>query len=93
MPFSKLDLHTKIVKHLSILGYEAPTSVQNKVIPKILKGLDLRVSAPTGTGKTAAFLLPALTRLMEPCTSKFNKGPRILILVPTRELAIQVASS
>ena len=91
MPFSKLQLHSRIVKHLNVLGYKAPTPVQNKVIPKILKGCDLRVSSPTGTGKTAAFLLPSLTHLMQP-SDKGKKGPRILILVPTRELAIQVAS-
>ena len=91
MSFSKLQLHKLILKLLNKLGYDSPTPVQNKVIPKILRGFDLRVSAPTGTGKTAAFLLPAITKLINTPPLK-GKGPRILILVPTRELAMQVAS-
>jgi len=92
MSFSDLQVHSTLIKTLDKLSYKSPTPVQNKVIPKILCGYDLRVSAPTGTGKTAAFLLPAITKLLkEPSTIK-SKGPRVLILVPTRELALQVSS-
>ena len=91
MSFSELLLPPVLCQLLEKLGYETPTPVQNKVIPKVLKGCDLRVSAPTGTGKTAAFMLPALTALSRPSMIK-GSGPRVLILVPTRELAIQVAS-
>jgi len=91
MPFSELNLHSKIVKAINDIGYIAPTPIQKEVIPKIIKGLDLRASAPTGTGKTAAFILPALHRLMIPTQVK-GKGPRVLILVPTRELASQIAT-
>ncbi|TXI37232.1 MAG: DEAD/DEAH box helicase [Nitrosomonas sp.] len=59
-------------------------------IPKVMEGHDLRASAQTGTGKTAAFILPALNRLMTAAPSSRGRGPRILILVPTRELAMQV---
>lgn len=88
MAFEKLSLHPKILKALAKAGYQTPTKIQQEAIPKVLEGCDLRASAQTGTGKTAAFLLPALHRLCK--DSKKWKGPRILILVPTRELAMQV---
>lgn len=90
MTFSDLNLHPTILQILKKEGFENPTPIQLKAIPKVLEGFDLRASAQTGTGKTAAFLLPAIHRLLVP--SKVNgHGPRILILVPTRELALQVA--
>lgn len=92
MSFKDLDLHTNILKALKDAGYENPTPIQEKVIPEILAGHDICGMAQTGTGKTAAFLLPALEKLMVPSALKFNGGPRILILVPTRELAMQVAN-
>ncbi|HEY5234618.1 MAG TPA: DEAD/DEAH box helicase, partial [Rhabdochlamydiaceae bacterium] len=79
-----------ILKAIEDLGYTTPTPIQKQAIPLILTGCDLRGSAQTGTGKTAAFILPALCKLAKP--SKLpGRGPRVLILVPTRELAIQVA--
>ncbi len=75
---------------LTEIGYQKPTPIQELAIPKILSGLDLIASAQTGTGKTAAFMLPALHQLTTPSKTK-GKGPQILVLVPTRELAIQVA--
>ena len=79
-----------ILKAIEDLGYNTPTPIQKQAIPLILTGCDLRGSAQTGTGKTAAFILPALCKLAKP--SKLpGRGPRVLILVPTRELAIQVA--
>jgi ATP-dependent RNA helicase RhlE len=92
MPFLNLGLCNPILQALEGLGYTAPTPVQIKAIPIILSGRDLIATAQTGTGKTAAFVLPIL--------ESFNKerqlrGKRIraLILTPTRELAIQVAAN
>ncbi len=90
MTFDIFNLHPQILKALSSAGYTEPTEIQSKAIPKIMRGFDIRASAQTGTGKTGAFLLPALNRLMT-TSAKPGRGPRILILVPTRELAMQVA--
>ena len=90
MSFDKLNLHPKILQAISKAKYPEPTKIQQKAIPKILSGFDLRASAQTGTGKTAAFLLPALNRLTTPSTLP-GKGPRVLILAPTRELAMQIS--
>ncbi|MCB1109911.1 MAG: DEAD/DEAH box helicase, partial [Chlamydiia bacterium] len=89
MSFDHLNLHPKILEAIHAAGYSTPTDVQQKVIPLIQAGVDLRASAQTGTGKTAAFLLPAIHHLVS-SPSKGGKGPRILILVPTRELAMQI---
>lgn len=90
MTFNNFNLHPKILKAVEEAGYTEPTTIQSKAIPQIMDGLDIRASAQTGTGKTVAFLLPALNRLTTP-SSKKGKGPRILILAPTRELAMQIA--
>lgn len=90
MKFNNFNLHPKMLKAVSDAGYTEPTGVQLKAIPKITSNFDIRASAQTGTGKTAAFLLPTLNRLVEP-SKKPGKGPRLLILVPTRELAMQIA--
>lgn len=90
MSFQNFTFHQGILKAISEAGYTQPTPIQMQAIPKILAGLDLRASAQTGTGKTAAFLLPALNKLTT-APAKPAKGPRVLILVPTRELAMQVA--
>ena len=91
MSFDNLQLHPKILKALAFAGYSEATEIQSKAIPKILGGFDIRASAQTGTGKTAAFLLPALN-LLTTTSAKGTKGPRILILAPTRELAMQIAT-
>ena len=91
MSFKNLFLHSDILKALQELGYNEATPIQAQAIPQIAKGLDIRATAQTGTGKTAAFMLPSLNRLVEPSASK-GRGPRILVLVPTRELAMQVAT-
>lgn len=90
MTFQDLNLHSGILKAIDKLGHTEPTPIQLKVIPKILKGFDIRASAQTGTGKTAAFLLPALNQIMSNPAGP-GQGPRVLILVPTRELALQVS--
>lgn len=89
--FQNLNLNESILKALTELGYSEPTPIQEQAIPQVVAGSDLRASAQTGTGKTAAFLLPALNRFALNPKIK-GRGPRILILVPTRELAMQVAS-
>jgi len=91
MPFTALNLDSEILKALVESGYSKPTPIQETAIPKILEGCDLLASAQTGSGKTAAFILPALNRL-KTAAAKPGQGPRILILVPTRELAMQVAT-
>jgi superfamily II DNA/RNA helicase len=91
MTFKELNLDPRILKALDEAGYQQPTPIQLQAIPMILSGTDLQASAQTGTGKTAAFTLPCLNRLMtSPGTP--GRGPRILVLVPTRELAMQVAT-
>jgi len=91
MKFKELSLHPSILKAIEEAGFTEPTPIQAEAIPEIIKGSDLRASAQTGTGKTAAFILPSLNRLCVP-SALSGKGPRILILVPTRELAMQVAA-
>ena len=89
MTFSDLGLAAPLLAALSEAGFTQPTQVQRDAIPAVLEGADLLVSSQTGSGKTAAFMLPSLQRLLEP-SSKAGKGPRILVLAPTRELALQV---
>jgi len=89
MTFDELGLNTAILKAVADCGYSTPTPVQQQAIPLALAGHDLVATAQTGTGKTAAFVLPALQRLATPSTIP-GKGPRILVLTPTRELAGQV---
>lgn len=89
MSFATLNLDPAINKALEAAGYTEPTPIQEQAIPEIIAGHDLMGSAQTGTGKTAAFMLPALHRISEPHPIK-SKGPRILVLTPTRELAAQV---
>jgi len=84
-PFQHLGLAEPLVKAVQALGFIEPTPIQRDAIPHILQGRDVIGSAQTGTGKTAAFALPILTRLERP-----TGRPRVLILEPTRELAAQV---
>ncbi len=92
MLFESLNLNPAILQALAASGYNEPTPVQAQAIPDAISGHDLMVSAPTGTGKTAAFVLPALQRLAQP-SAKSGRGPRVLVLTPTRELALQVTSA
>jgi len=87
--FEELDLHPSILRAIASVGYQQATPVQAQAIPEVLAGHDLVASAQTGTGKTAAFTLPALNLLATPHPVK-SRGPRILVLTPTRELAAQV---
>lgn len=90
MTFAELNLDTSIIKAIAACGYTTPTPVQKRSIPEILNGKDIVAAAQTGTGKTAAFVLPALHRLR---TGQNIRKPRVLILTPTRELASQITQS
>ena len=126
MNFTELNLHEALARALAAAGYTDPTPVQAAAIPAALAGRDLMVSSRTGSGKTASFMLPALTRVLnaraaqaalplheqvprEPRPGRFTgpaaphaarvprhaapTGPRVLVLAPTRELAMQVAKA
>ena len=92
MPFSNLGLCKPIIQAIEDLGYTAPTPIQSQAIPIIMSGKDLIATAQTGTGKTAAFVLPILQAFNR---GRLLRGKRIraLILTPTRELAVQVAAN
>ncbi len=115
MTFESLGLHASIIKALTESGYTAPTGVQAQAIPAAIEGRDMMVSSQTGSGKTAAFMLPALHKFAsegdQPQTGKTpnqeaqsarSRGdrprfkpaqPKMLVLTPTRELALQVTTS
>src|SRR6478752_8024114 len=86
MPFSQFKLHPDLLRGLKDLGFTRPTSIQADAIPPALEGKDLLACAMTGSGKTAAFLLPILHRLID----KPRGTTRALVLTPTRELAAQI---
>ncbi|MEM6287248.1 MAG: DEAD/DEAH box helicase [Bacteroidota bacterium] len=90
MTFSDLFLRPELAQTVSDLGYEAPSPIQEALIPLLLDGRDVIGQARTGTGKTAAFALPLLQKL---AASEERGTPRALVLAPTRELAVQVASA
>ncbi len=89
--FSALGLDERILKRLLALGYEEPTPIQREAIPPLLQGKDVLGQAATGTGKTAAFSLPLVQKILQ--AKAHGKEPVGLILVPTRELAMQVAEA
>ena len=88
--FEQFDLSPELLKALDQKGYVRPTAIQTKAIPAAMEERDVLGSAPTGTGKTVAFLLPALQHLLDYPRRKPGP-PRVLVLTPTRELAMQVA--
>ncbi len=88
MRFSEFGLHPDLLEGIDASGYETATPVQEKVIPPILEGKDIIASAQTGTGKTAAFLLPIIHRLLQ---HRIEGQVGALVIVPTRELAIQIS--
>lgn len=87
--FADLNLDKNILSALQSAGYDSPTPIQAQSVPVALQGRDIMASAQTGSGKTAAFLLPTLQHLTKR-SEKTGKGPRALVLTPTRELAAQV---
>jgi ATP-dependent RNA helicase RhlE len=107
MQFTELGLSPELLRAIGEQGYTTPTPIQAQAIPHVLAGRDLEALAQTGTGKTAAFVLPLLQRLTNPTNPTANPAadpstplqrvthtaPRVLVLVPTRELAAQVQES
>lgn len=89
MSFKELGLSDALLKAVTALGYEKPSTIQEKAIPVVLEGRDVLASAQTGTGKTAGFSLPILQKLSE-ANYQHNRPIRALILTPTRELAAQI---
>jgi len=90
--FQSLNLDARLLSAVEKLRYTSPTEIQLQAIPFVLEGRDLMASAQTGTGKTAAFMLPAMHRLLT-VEAKKGRGPRVLVLAPTRELAQQVTDA
>jgi ATP-dependent RNA helicase RhlE len=86
MPFARLGLHADLLKGIRELGFARPTPIQEEAIPPALAGRDLLACAQTGSGKTAAFLLPILHRLID----RPRRVTRVLVITPTRELAAQI---
>jgi ATP-dependent RNA helicase RhlE len=96
LTFENLGLSADILATVAREGYTEPTPVQSEAIPHILAGRDVLAAAQTGTGKTAAFVLPILERLKGHANGGFSPARhpvRVLILTPTRELAVQIADS
>ena len=105
MTFESLGLHPALLKALADARYHTPTPVQAQAIPAALEGRDLLVSSQTGSGKTAAFMLPAIHRFASVADAPANRSerqerprfrparPRMLVLTPTRELALQVTTA
>ncbi len=90
MPFISLGLSERLVRGVRAAGYAAPTEIQTQAIPMVISGSDVIGCAQTGTGKTAAFLLPILHRLSDNARQGGRRNVRALIVTPTRELALQV---
>ncbi|MBS1176789.1 MAG: rhlE, partial [Proteobacteria bacterium] len=100
MNFADMGLHEAITRAVLDAGYTQATEVQQRAIAPAMSGQDLMVSASTGSGKTASFILPALQRVLAARSGDSKRpekgvaqGPRILVLTPTRELAMQVAKA
>jgi len=90
MKFEKYAISEDIKKNLAVLGFKKPTDIQFKSIPSILKGEDVLAIAQTGTGKTLAFAIPVIDRIHSFKSSKRAVGIKCLVMVPTRELAMQI---
>lgn len=89
MSFDTFDLDPALLSGITEMGFVRPTTIQQQVIPVAMDGFDILASAPTGTGKTAAFLLPAMQHLLD-FPRRRAGAARVLILTPTRELALQI---
>ena len=93
MTFEQLGLSQPVLQALALKEYTAPSPIQAQAIPTLLKGRDLLGIAQTGTGKTAAFMLPSIDRLTQADKRPQPRTCRMLVLAPTRELASQIAES
>ncbi|MEM1381421.1 MAG: DEAD/DEAH box helicase [Pseudomonadota bacterium] len=91
--FDTLGLHDKVLKAVAHAGYDTPSPIQAQAIPSLLCGRDLLGIAQTGTGKTAAFTLPTIDKMLRTPRKKSLKSVRVLVLAPTRELALQINKS
>ena len=91
--FASLGLIEPLTRALAEEGYTVPTPIQLQAIPHLLAGKDVLGCAQTGTGKTAAFALPLMQRLSAARTQRTPRGARVLVMVPTRELATQVSDA
>ena len=89
MKFTEFDFDSRLLEGIDAAGYEDATPVQEQVIPHILQGKDIIASAQTGTGKTAAFLLPLINNILKDAIQ--SNSIKALVIVPTRELAIQIS--
>ena len=87
MNFKELGLNEQLIESISYMGFDQATPIQERAIPQILNGIDLIACAQTGTGKTAAFILPVIHQLLE---GERNHIISTVVIVPTRELAIQI---
>jgi ATP-dependent RNA helicase RhlE len=90
MKFERYHISEEIKKNLAGLGFRRPTDIQFKSIPSIMKGEDVLAIAQTGTGKTAAFAIPVIDRIHRRKNSRRSPGIRCIVMVPTRELALQI---
>ncbi len=90
MKFEKYHISSAIKDNLAVLGFKRPTDIQFKSIPAILRGEDVLAIAQTGTGKTAAFAIPIIDGIHKVKSSKRSLGIKCIVLVPTRELAVQI---
>jgi len=90
MKFEKYHISETIKKNLDLMGFKRPTNIQYKSIPSILKGEDVLAIAQTGTGKTAAFAIPLIDMIHRVKSSKRSYGIKCIVMVPTRELAMQI---
>ncbi len=90
MKFEKYKISETIKKNLALMGFNRPTNIQFKSIPSILKGEDVLAIAQTGTGKTAAFAIPLIDMIHREKSSKRSYGIKCIVMVPTRELAMQI---
>lgn len=93
LKFIELGLNENLLNAIKKMGYKEPTLIQAKTIPQVLTGKDLLGQAQTGTGKTAAFALPLIQRIINNNDKNKEKSPQVLVLTPTRELAMQVADN
>ena len=90
MSFVKFNLHPSVLANIISMGYETPTPIQNQTIPVVTEGRDLLGIAKTGSGKTVSYVAPILNQLLSHPAGKKTRQPKVLVLVPSRELAIQV---
>jgi ATP-dependent RNA helicase RhlE len=90
MKFEQYHIVDEIKQNLTGLGFKRPTDIQYKSIPSIMKGEDVLAIAQTGTGKTAAFAIPVINKIHSTKSSKRSYGIKCIVMVPTRELALQI---